>query len=156
MRAGGSVALDFGPAAEEDTDEFGDGDGYEDDMHALYDVAERDTDPRFSALLRQIARADDPAADTDMCGGEAWDEMGGYDETAIYADPNGFDEAAGVMAEVEAEEEEVRAMGKGLVDLLREMKRGAAPPDQAMEGEGTEEGEDEFDDEMDILADMGR
>ncbi|KFX88778.1 hypothetical protein O988_08906 [Pseudogymnoascus sp. VKM F-3808] len=69
--------------------------------YTLYDIEERETDTRLLSLLTSISRADDPATDTDL-----YDDADPWDETAIYADPWGFDEAAGVMAELGAEEEE--------------------------------------------------
>jgi hypothetical protein len=138
VRAGGII-----DASDEATDY---GDGCEDAIHTLYDIEERETDTRLLSLLTSISRADDPATDTDLC-----DDAGPWDETAIYADPWGFDEAAGVMAELEAEEEEVRAMGPELVALLWEMKRGAAPPYEMLE----EEEDDKWRDEMDAMDAWG-
>jgi hypothetical protein len=128
-------------ASDEDTDY---GDGCEDAIHTLYDVEERETDTRLLSLLTSISRADDPATDT-----ERYDDVEAWDETAIYADPGGFGEAAGVMAEMEAEEEECREMGPELVALLQEMKRGAAPP------EGEAEEEDSWTDEIDAMDEIG-
>ncbi|KFX91725.1 hypothetical protein V495_08110 [Pseudogymnoascus sp. VKM F-4514 (FW-929)] len=108
----------------DDTDDTDYGDGCEDTIHTLYDVEERETDTRLLPLLTSISRADDPATDT-----ERYDDVEAWDETAIYADPGGFDEAAGIMAAMEAEEEYDREMGPELVALLQEMKGGAAPPE---------------------------